>query len=321
MRGRILIVDDDPRHFKLAADVLEAADCAVQKAGDAEQALALLNQMPPDLILMDLALPGMSGLALARKLKADTRFKQIPIVALTDSTQTDDAVKARVAGCEDSIAKPIDPRWLAQRIFSFLPAQVTITQALPALGRERLILLIVDDVATDRRALRVGLEAEGHVAIEAANGAQALEVLENERVDAVISDIVMPKMDGFRLCREIRKSGKSYASLPFILHTATYNSPADRQLATTIGADGYILKPATIPAMLGALAEARIQAGGAKRPWAPKPSESYVLEQYNALLGRKLEERNTQLQQALAELQVAHAQILALERDAGAKSS
>ena len=92
-------------------------------------------------------------------------------------------------------------------------------------------LLIVEDDPTSRMLLRRALEKEGHQAAEAANGVEALEVLERERVDAVISDILMPLMDGFRLCYEIRRSEKVNSRVPVILYTATYDSPSDRQLA------------------------------------------------------------------------------------------
>ena len=65
-------------------------------------------------------------------------------------------------------------------------------------------LLIVDDIATNRKLLRATLEAEGHTTLEAADGVEALQILAGETVDAVISDILMPNMDGFRLCHEIR---------------------------------------------------------------------------------------------------------------------
>jgi CheY-like chemotaxis protein len=115
-------------------------------------------------------------------------------------------------------------------------------------------LLIVDDIATSRKLLRVTLEAEGHNTLEAADGVQALQILARETVDAVISDIFMPNMDGYRLCHEIRKSERFYA-LPFIIYTSTYYSPGDVQLAQAVGADKYLRKPAPIAAMLDALRE------------------------------------------------------------------
>jgi signal transduction histidine kinase len=175
-------------------------------------------------------------------------------------------------------------------------------------------LLVVDDHPSHRKLARAELEAEGHVVLEAANGLEALLILERERVDAVISDILMPRMDGFRLCHEVRKR-QALNSVPLLLYTATYSSPADRQLAETVGADGYLLKPAPIGVLLAAVREAQQKALQRKPTETPRPDESYVLEQYNDVLVRKLELRNSELQQALADLQSAHEQILELNRN------
>jgi len=175
-------------------------------------------------------------------------------------------------------------------------------------------LLVVDDHASHRKLLRAGLEAEGHVVLEAANGLEALQILDREAMEGVISDILMPKMDGFRLCHEIRKR-EQLNRVALILYTATYNSPADRQLAETVGADAYLVKPAPIRELLSTLYDAQQKALLRKQPRTQNPDESYVLEQYNDVLVRKLEARNSELQQALADLQVAHEEILELNRN------
>jgi CheY-like chemotaxis protein len=100
--------------------------------------------------------------------------------------------------------------------------------------------LIADDSPGNRKLLHAGLEFEGHEVVEVKNGVEALAILETETVSAVISDILMPSMDGYRLCREIRRSEKTYSDIPVILYTATYDSPSDRALATTVGADAYL---------------------------------------------------------------------------------
>jgi CheY-like chemotaxis protein len=163
-------------------------------------------------------------------------------------------------------------------------------------------ILIVDDIATNRKLLRVTLEAEGHTTLEAADGVEALQILAREKVDAIISDILMPNMDGFRLCHEIRKS-ESLRALPFIIYTGTYNSPDDMKLAQTIGADKYIMKPAPAWAMLAALREVVDKKAARPVPLAWAVGESYVLKQYSHVLVRKLEEKNAGLQQALMALQ------------------
>jgi signal transduction histidine kinase len=175
-------------------------------------------------------------------------------------------------------------------------------------------LLIVDDNAANRKLLRVQLEAEGHSVLEATNGAEALRLLGHERVDGVVSDILMPEMDGYRLCLEIRRNA-SLATLPLILYTSTYNSPADRKLAHTVGADAFLTKPSPTPAILEAL-----HAASQKTPRTPGPliatvGEDEVLKQYNEALVRKLEEKNDELQRTLQQLQAANEEVMSLNRD------
>jgi len=158
-------------------------------------------------------------------------------------------------------------------------------------------ILIVDDIATNRKLLRVTLEAEGHTAVEAADGVEALQILARETVDVVISDILMPNMDGFRLCHEIRKSERLRA-LPFIIYTATYTSPDDMELAQTVGADKYLTKPAPTADVLKALREVMDQKAARPVPSAPAVEETYVLQQYSQALVHKLEEKNAELAQA-----------------------
>src|SRR5579871_4077720 len=122
MIARILVVDDNPINLKLACDVLEAEGFAVERAVDAEDAREALLRRIPDLILMDIALPGMDGLTLTRLLKADIRFRRIPVVALTAFAMKGDDIKALEAGCAGYITKPIRIRELARQVQSFLPA-------------------------------------------------------------------------------------------------------------------------------------------------------------------------------------------------------
>jgi CheY-like chemotaxis protein len=115
-KEHILVVDDNPANLKLVSELLEWSGYEIVKAMDAEQALEAIRQMPPDLILMDIGLPGMDGLTLTRKLKADDATKDIWIIALTASAMKGDEQKALDAGCDDYIVKPIDTRKLPDQI-------------------------------------------------------------------------------------------------------------------------------------------------------------------------------------------------------------
>jgi CheY-like chemotaxis protein len=122
MRPLVLIVDDHPINLKLASEVLLASAYEVVVAADAEQAQQLLTTLVPDLILMDIALPGMDGLALTKIIKADPRLRRVPVVALTAYAMRGDELKASDAGCDGYITKPIDTRSLVQQVRALIDA-------------------------------------------------------------------------------------------------------------------------------------------------------------------------------------------------------
>jgi CheY-like chemotaxis protein len=120
MSGHILVVDDNPINLKLASEILLAGGYTVDGAVDAEHAQELLMTVVPDLVLMDIALPGMDGLALTRIIKADARLKAVPVVALTAYAMRGDDAKALDAGCDGYITKPIDTRALVERVSAII---------------------------------------------------------------------------------------------------------------------------------------------------------------------------------------------------------
>lgn len=119
--GNILVVDDNPTNLKLASTTLKFAGYSVSTATDAEIAQELIAASPFDLILMDIGLPGMDGLALTRKLKGDEKTRHIPIVILTAFAMKGDDTKAYEAGCNGYITKPINTRIFPTQVAGFLP--------------------------------------------------------------------------------------------------------------------------------------------------------------------------------------------------------
>jgi CheY-like chemotaxis protein len=117
---RILVVDDNPANLKLIEFLLDGEGYEVRTASDAERALSALREFEPRLILMDLQLPGMSGLDLTRRLKTDPATQGIVILALTAFAMKGDEQRALDAGCDGYVAKPIDvetlPALIAQHL-------------------------------------------------------------------------------------------------------------------------------------------------------------------------------------------------------------
>jgi len=122
MSGCILIIDDNGVDLKLQSELLQLAGFDTCNAVDAEGAQALLRTMIPDLILMDIALPGMDGLQLTRLIKADPRLRHVPVIALTAYAMKGDDRMAIDAGCDAYITKPIDTRRFPGQIGGVLRA-------------------------------------------------------------------------------------------------------------------------------------------------------------------------------------------------------
>ncbi len=119
-RERVLIVDDHPVNLKLARLLLESEGYEVRTAGNAEEAVSLLANWRPCLILMDIQLPGMDGLALTRNLKAHPETRDIAIVAMTAYAMKGDEERAKEAGCDGYVAKPVDTRTLPGLVAGFI---------------------------------------------------------------------------------------------------------------------------------------------------------------------------------------------------------
>jgi len=105
---RILVVDDNPQNLKLVRVLLASEGYAVETAADAEQALAAVERDPPRLVLTDIQLPGLDGLALTRRLKSDPERRAIVVLAVTAYAMKGDEERMLAAGCDGYIAKPID---------------------------------------------------------------------------------------------------------------------------------------------------------------------------------------------------------------------
>ncbi|MBV8142534.1 MAG: PAS domain-containing protein, partial [Verrucomicrobia bacterium] len=179
-------------------------------------------------------------------------------------------------------------------------------------------ILIADDNASSCKLLRAVLEAEGHAVLVAGDGHQALEVLKDGPVGAIISDLLMPNLDGFRLCREIRRDNR-WDKIPFICYTGIYCSRNDEKLALDLGADAYLRKPSSGGTILGTLRttvdRARARTGPPRRNAAH--AELDVLHEYSQPLVDELANKNFELNEKSRLAELAGAVGVALTRRCG----
>jgi two-component system cell cycle response regulator DivK len=121
MMAKILVVEDNEQNRYLATFLLEARGHAVTSAVSGRLALELAAKIRPDLVLLDIQLPGMDGHEVARALKSDPQLKNIPIVVVTSYAMVGDRNKAFAAGAEGYIEKPINPQTFISEVERFLP--------------------------------------------------------------------------------------------------------------------------------------------------------------------------------------------------------
>jgi len=168
-------------------------------------------------------------------------------------------------------------------------------------------ILIADDNAINLKHLRAVLAAEGHRVFCAADGVEALALLDREQIQVVISDILMPRMDGYRLCLEVRKSPR-LKTLPLIIYTSTYTSASDEQAAMDLGADLFIKKPAPAKELLSALRTAMREGPRRQLKAGSRRQEMESLQQYSQGLVARLEEKNLELEAQTESLRKSEAE-------------
>jgi signal transduction histidine kinase len=161
-------------------------------------------------------------------------------------------------------------------------------------------ILSVDDKAENLYMLEALLRGHGHEVDSASNGLTALQLAERGVYDLIISDILMPRMDGFQLCRELKKDER-LAQIPFIFYTATYTDPRDAAFALSLGASRFLIKPLEPDAFIKAVDEVIAQKAQITPPAeapAPAEDEAIYLKEYNARLIAKLEKKMLDLEAA-----------------------
>jgi two-component system cell cycle response regulator DivK len=121
MSKRILVVEDQEDNRQIIRDLLSATDYEIIEAESGEQALEAVARQRPDLILMDIQLPGMDGYEATRQIKADPALRSITIIAVTSYALSGEEQKARAAGCDEYVPKPYSPRQLLAKIRQYLP--------------------------------------------------------------------------------------------------------------------------------------------------------------------------------------------------------
>jgi PAS domain S-box-containing protein len=218
--GTVLVVDDDPISRDLIERALSRQGLHIEVADGGEQALRLAKKLRPDVITLDVIMPGMDGWTVLSALKADPELASIPVILLSF---VGNKSLGFALGASDYLTKPVDGKRLAALLNKYRRDQDCVASN----NLTGQILIVEDDVAT-RKILRRILEKQGWAVTEADSGRAALEKLEIARPHLILLDLMLPDMDGFELIGELRKS-HSRDPIPIVAITGKDLTPAESQ--------------------------------------------------------------------------------------------
>ncbi|PWF48528.1 EAL domain-containing protein [Massilia glaciei] len=256
MTARILIIEDNATNMELMVYLLTAFGYAPEMASDGESGLERARAAPPDLVVCDVHLPKLDGYGVVAALKADPRLAHVPVLAVTALAMLGDREKLLEAGFDGYIAKPLEPDTFLAQLEAFLPAWQSAPKTEP-----RATILIVDDHVLNREFLIALLGYGGHRLLEAADGVEGLAVARELKPDLIISDIMMPNMDGHEFVTQLRRE-PGLAAVPVIFYTATYREREALDLARACGVRWVLPKPSEPEVILRAVRE--VLGGGAE---------------------------------------------------------
>lgn len=242
-RPRILIVDDMHENLHVLTNILRD-DYAIFAATKGEHALELARRQPqPDLILLDIAMPGMDGYELLRQIKSNPATSDIPVIFVTAMAETGDEATGLKLGAADYITKPVNPDLLKLRVLTQL--ELRRYRKKPALYQAQQemqpSLLIVDNVADNLHELAEALRGQYRIMVSN-NSARALELaLGSTPPDMVLLDVLIPGIDGYEVCRRIKATPQGNR-IPVIFVSAA-GATEDKVRGFSIGAADYITRP------------------------------------------------------------------------------
>ena len=226
-RVPLLIVDDDDDFRLLMKTQLTRAGYVVFDARDAAAAFQIARTIRPDVITVDLVMPGIDGWAFIDRLRLEDGLAHIPIVVVSGT-----------AGAKDTARLPDDVSVVAKgEGHDRLLREIGLALA----GRRGATIVVAEDDADLRGVLTTSLTRHGHRVIAARDGAEALAAIERESVDLLVLDLVMPNIDGFEVLARLKEL-KNGESIPVVVVTGTDSSTTELQ-ALRLGANVFLTKP------------------------------------------------------------------------------
>ncbi|MEC9236472.1 MAG: response regulator, partial [Pseudomonadota bacterium] len=242
MSARILVVDDILPNVKLLEAKLVSEYYDVITATNGEDALRRVKEDGPDLVLLDVMMPGMDGFEVCKRIKEDPQTSHVPVVMVTALTDVQDRVKGLESGADDFLSKPINDTALMARVRSLVRLKMTIDEwrvrsnAANTLGVmddsgavmnepvQGAQLLLVEDQDFEVDKIKSSLASDDNIIIQARSGMQALEYAREREFDLIAISLNLGGEDGLRLCSHIRSNERT-RQIPIIMIASPDDMP------------------------------------------------------------------------------------------------
>ncbi len=259
-RHRVLIVDDDPVNTKLISSMLPKDTYTVITAHSGETCLHKTQREHPDLILLDIMMPGVDGYEVTRRLKENSQTQHVPIMLIAAQDEKTDRIRGMEAGADDFLSKPVNAYELRARVQSLLRLKVyheqlqtrsrsqdsVLEPALRDAVQEETIysprILVVDNDPEEAQCLQECLDDASFRLTVVDSGEAALESARNDTIDVMLLDIVLPDLNGFDVIEQIKKM-PGHRNLQTVVVTRV-DDPEEKIRSIRLGVDQYFVKPA-----------------------------------------------------------------------------
>jgi CheY-like chemotaxis protein len=267
MGARVLVVEDTPHNLQLMSFLLRAYGHTVEPADSGEQGVALAHTVQPDLVIMDLQLPGIDGYQVLAALRSDPSLPRMPVVAVTAFAMANDHRKAVAAGFHHYMTKPIDPPTFVDEIDSCLPEHLRGQRPTPAHDEPTASdwvapnepsphsgakILVVDDSEANQGLLHSTLTPHGFMVTLASNVDEAIELSSRATPDLVLCDVHIGRRHGLDVLRHVR-AVPALNAVPFAFITATAHWLDPDVLASGVLVIRRPIEPAALIAHVEAL--------------------------------------------------------------------
>ena len=237
MAKKILIIEDDPFLGDVLTQKLTIENLDATLIRDGAEGLKAIKEKAPDLILLDIILPSMNGYEILEAKQKDESIRKIPVIIISNSGQPVEISRALALGVKDYMVKAqLDPHDVVVKVKKFFEASAGST-ADRLSGR---MILWVEDDKFLRDLLSAKFIKEGCIALFAENGEQALNTLQTEKPDAILLDLILPKMSGFEVLQKV-KENPATKDIPVIVLSNTAQQ-SDMEKTKQLGAVKHLVK-------------------------------------------------------------------------------